>query len=300
MRLCKSQKIVILIVIVSISFVLYVLGFLDLRTLFTELIVMAIVYWFSELRKRDEKPPVLDEEKLAKNLATEQQKLKEKEKYLKTLNDGVFTRWKNVSKDESEEFYVKIQIDENIDKLLLKDAIDFLEFKRKKYGQILELRKKIMELKKDYNCIGERIITEINSHLSMAYPSLKSIESRKLTGNENCYVINAIIFLIWYKLKKELLKEGQINWKTIILEEKKEGNIWRLKANLQYEYIIQSNDSEDVSKKFFKTTIENLIIKILADDLKQQDKLYEELNKDLTEFKNKVHSLSYDIEVNRV
>lgn len=226
-------------------------------------------------------------------------RIKKQEKLLTKTNIDVFKLWMNAKKNESE-FQIEISIDENIDEVLLKDAIDFLESKRKKYGRILDLRKKIMELKKDYNCIGENIITEINSQLSIAYPSLEPIESRKVTGSENCYVINAIIFLIWYNLRKEFLKEGQISWKTIILEEKKEGNLWRLKVNLQYKYIIQSNNSKDVSKKLFKTTIENLIIKNLSDNLKKQDELHKELTKDLKQFKNEVHTLSIDIETNRV
>lgn len=226
-------------------------------------------------------------------------RIKKQEKLLTKTNIDVFKLWMNAKKNESE-FQIEISIDENIDEVLLKDAIDFLESKRKKYGRILDLRKKIMELKKDYNCIGENIITEINSQLSIAYPSLEPIESRKVTGSENCYVINAIIFLIWYNLRKEFLKEGQISWKTIILEEKKEDNLWRLKVNLQYKYLIQSNNSKDVSKKLFKTTIENLIIKNLSDNLKKQDELHKELTKDLKQFKNEVHTLSIDIETNRV
>lgn len=122
-------------------------------------------------------------------------RIKKQEKLLTKTNIDVFKLWMNAKKNESE-FQIEISIDENIDEVLLKDAIDFLESKRKKYGRILDLRKKIMELKKDYNCIGENIITEINSQLSIAYPSLEPIESRKVTGSENCYVINAIIFLI--------------------------------------------------------------------------------------------------------
>ena len=126
------------------------------------------------------------------------------------------------------------------------------------------------------------------------------MEARKVTGSENCYVIEAIHFLIWYKLKKTFLKTGLVKWDNIFLEEKYEDNMWRLMSNFAWKYFIQSKNKSDVNEKYFMTKVENIIIINIFEDLKQQTKLYEELNKHLTEFKDEVHSLSIDIELNRV
>lgn len=251
------------------------------------------------LKRLFEKPSSIDEEKLGKEIARETQKLKKEGERLKILNDKVFKLWMNIQKNESE-FKIETSIDENIDTVLLKEAKSFLKERRKKYGQILDLRKKITELKKNYNRIGEDIITNINAQFSIAYPSLKSMEARKVTGSENCYVIEAINFLIWYRLKKNFLKTGLIKWDNILLEEKYEDNMWRLMSNFAWKFFIQSKNKSDVNETYFMTKVENIIIKNISKDLKQQSKPYEKLDQYLTEFKNKVHSLSIDIELNRV
>jgi len=282
-----------------------IMGLYELRKEVVALLIpVAIIIWAINLKQWAIAQGAiifgLSEGAMLGYLKLREERKKNQEIRLTKLNDGVFKRWMKFSKNESKLFYIEISIDENIDKVLLKDAIGFLESKRKKYGNILELKKTITELKKNYNRIGEDIIPKINAQFSIAYPSLKYMEARKVTGSENCYVIEAINFLIWYRLKKNFLKTGLVKWDNILLEENYEDNMWRLMSNFAWKFFIQSKNKSDVNEKYFMTQVENIIIKKLSEDLKQQSKLYEELNQHLTEFKDKVHGLSIDIELNRV
>lgn len=232
-------------------------------------------------------------------LKLREERKKNQEKRLTKLNDGVFKRWMSVSKSRML-FQINIPIDENIDTVLLEDAITFLNSKRKKYGQILKLRKKIIEIKNNYNSIGENIETKIYSQLSIVYPSLESIESRQVTGKENCYITDNIINLIYYRLKRNFLKNGVVKWDNIHFKNISEDGIWRLISNLAWRVFIQSKNKIDVYEECFKNTMEELIIKILSDDLKQQVKLIKGIDQKLSEFKDEVHRLSIDIEMDRV
>jgi len=226
-------------------------------------------------------------------------KRKEKEQILFTsLNENVFEPWLNISKYDTQ-FHIEIPLQENIDSYWIDEAKSFLELKKKKYGIILELKKKIECLQDKYNCIGKDIKKKINEQLSCHYPSLKSLESQTIS-TQNCYVINNVIFWVWYKLKRILLKCEYINLDDMHFEEKFESNVWKLR-DLDFETypFIHSDNQKDIDKKQFMSMLEKLISEI-SESLTKLNNLEREIEQNLEDFRKDVKNLSNDIELNRV
>lgn len=228
------------------------------------------------------------------------EKRKEEERISKKLSDDVFKKWKNVSASPYE-FRIEIKIEEEIDLYLFEKAKDFLKDESDQTREILGFWEQIDENLKDslsfkYNEIGKKVKEKILKSLHEAYPLLQPEEARFVRVHDNCYVSNNIIRFVEFTLKPKFLKNEPVNWEKILEKQfydDVEPPIWSLNC---HGVCIQSENENAVDKKHFQNAMENLIQSI-SYDLKQLNKLEEEIDNNLKDFKEKMNRLTIDIDL---
>lgn len=229
------------------------------------------------------------------------EKRKKEEKIRKKLNDTVFKKWEKVS-GVPYIFNLQIKFEEEIDPYLFEKAKELLKNESDQTREILALWNRIDDslensLPFEYNKTGKKVVKKIIKSLHESYSSLHAIEKSTLVKrHDNCYVIDNIIRFIEFSLKPKFLKDELVNWEKILLKELYEDitpNIWILSC---HGVCIQSGDESDVDKKRFRKVMEDMMQSIYH-DLKQLDELQEKTEKNLKDFKEKIHRMIVDIEL---
>lgn len=222
---------------------------------------------------------------------------KKKEIIRKKLNEAVFKKWKNVSA-LSYGFYLEIRMEEQIDQHLLEIAKEWLEDESERTRKIWDLWNQLKGkegLIDKYNELGEKVQRQIAKHLREAFPSLHEEESKSVEDQEDCYVIDSIIRFVETKLKVSFLKNGHIDWNDIRLKKYFDRNIKRWKLEGYPGLLVQSINSEDCDEAHFREVMENLIQSI-SSALRQLNKLEEEIDLKIRDFKKEMNQLTIDIE----
>lgn len=225
---------------------------------------------------------------------------KKEERVQKKLNDNVFKKWKNVSVSPYQ-FHIKTKIEEEIDPYLFEKAKDFLKDKDNKTREILTLWNQVDESLEDslsfeYNKVGKRIRKKIREKLHEAYPSFQPKEARFVKIHDNCYVMDNIIRFVGFTLKPKFLKNEPVDWKKILEKQfyrDVEPPIWSLNC---HGVCIQSENENNVNKKYFQNVMEYLTQSIYG-DLEKLNKLEEKIYKNLNDFKEKMSQLTIDIDL---
>lgn len=253
-----------------------------------------------------------DLEKAAIQAAERKHELEVGEERLKELNKELFEPWKTVSIHE-EPFHVKFTIRESSLHLWTTEHVvepmslryfekgkEFLQSRNDCTKELLKNWEETDGLKDKYNNAGKKAQEKIDKCLLKAYPNLQGLESRRVS-NQDCYVITNIIALIWFVLKEGFLKDGRVNWDSVLLEEKMEEDLWILTSASYraWRVFIQSRTKTDANELYFKETIENLILAI-SKDLKQLDNLHKKLSEDLEAFRKKMNGLTIDIDLHKL
>lgn len=265
---------------------------------------MAFEYW-----KGRKKPS--DLEKAAMQAANRKQELEIEEARQETLKEKLFKPWKEVS-ISGEPFHARFIIQDS--RLFLGEKTielcsltffeagrEFLSSKNDRTKTIWRIWESIEGLKKEYNSAGKQAQKKICDCLLAAYPSLQSLEAKRVSKEKNCYVIDNIIQLIWFALKEFYLKDGRIDWNSVLLEKEKEGDMWIL-TSISYRawrVFVQSRTETDANESYFKKTIENLMLSI-SENLKQLDELHGKMTRDLSVFREKMSTLVVDIDLHKL
>lgn len=294
MKLCRKQKAIIyIIIIISVIVSSYVAP-----SPWIPLVVAIVEFLVMKILEKLFKEPTLDEGKLARAIAIESKKVKDRHDFLEKLNDVVFRKWKNVS-IYSDNFHInEIKIKEKIDSDLLSQGKEFLKSRNDETRKILDIWNKLELSKNKYNEIGKRVRSKIEERLSKAYPSLKGLESRRVGATSVCYVRNNIIGFIEYSLKPIFLENGKVDWEKILhIEPYKD--TFRLEDNEQCDVFIQSKNKTDVDIIKFGNVMEKLKLNVL-DDLKQLTDLHNNIEGKLEDFKGKMNRLSNRIDLSLI
>lgn len=296
MKLCHYQKtIIVLLLPIIVGIVAFCRGYSNfletlLATIFGEVFVVALAYWLF-------RQPILD----IRKLVDEYRKLQDNREHLKSINDFVFNKWKNIF-FESDNFNIEIRFKEEIDSDLLNQGREFLKSKNDETKKILETWNLLKSTKDKYNETGEKVKNRIEKHLSETYPSLKRLEAKFVNPHrKNCYVIDNIIGFVIFYLIPVFLKKKDVDWSKILhiyptIPPKDYAGIWELAGNGT---LIQSKNNSHVNKKRFQKVMEKLKPKILS-DLEQLDNLDLDMKQRTKEFKEKMNRLSNLIDLSMI
>lgn len=207
------------------------------------LIVWVLLYYkykpkeTNMVRGRENEKEDFGVEKLAKA----QDELRKEDERRKKLNEKLFKPWKEVSISIGKPFYMRFDIDispnlldyspsvgKNIGEpqalTYFEEGVDFLNQTSDYTRTIWLMWKDLEDLKSKYDSISEQIQKRMGEELKKAYPSLQRLEA-PYTVNQDCYVIDSITQLIWFRLKDDFLKNGQVSWEGIVFEEKTEDTL---------------------------------------------------------------------------
>lgn len=291
MKICEIQIAIVLLLIPLVASLLALsFGRLDFtEAIFSTIIGEAFIVALAYLIFRR---PILDIRKLVE----EYEQLQKKRDYLKSLNDYVFKRWRNVSVD-FDRFNVEIKMEDEIDQDLLEQGKDFLKSRNDETREILELWNELEHSKEEHNRIGKRIRNKIVEHISKAYDSLESKEARFVKATDNCYIPDTIIEFVDFYLKRAFLENKTLNWDKILrVEYYGDVENWILAGCGKH---IQSKKKNDVSKKSFRNSMKKLKPKTLS-DLKQLESVSRNIVEKLEEFKKKMKHLSNLIDLSLI
>jgi hypothetical protein len=278
MKLCEEQKITIILAVTAIGVILaiffYVVRVIETLEIVITLIALELMvsvpslfYLFPIRRRR-------------------------KEKQQRKLNNEVFKKWKEVIINR-DRFQIEYTFKTPINTNSYEQGKRFLT-SSKHTQDIHTLWSTLGDLKAKYNGVGNRIQEPVTIAFSGDYPSLKELREFSDSFYGDCFVTSNILKLLDENSLK-LVNDKIIDWTKLVHEEKYIDTLNPTFRLVNQDVLIQSKNQNDVDIRRFQNVIEKLKPKITT-DIKQLTALYDNISRNMTEFKRRINQLSCDID----
>lgn len=284
MKLCEDQKIIIILALTAIGAILTIFFCILWVKETLSATVLAVIAAFIALELS------VSVAALSYLLPIRRRK---KEKQQRQLNNEVFKKWKEVIV-KRDGFQIEYVFKTPINPEAYEQGKRCL-VSSKDTQDIPAIWSLLDNLKAKYGNVGNRIKEIVSKTFSETYPSLKELQEFSESCYGDCFVISNILKLLDENSLK-LVNDETIDWTKLVRQEKYTDTSNPTFRLANQGVLIQSKNQNDIDIERFQSIIKALKPKITA-DIRQLVTFYDDITRNMTEFKRKIDQLSYDIDL---